>query len=219
MQQLVNGKVTSANEGLLAAGASTLDAERSATAPESPLAAHSTIELPAQPEATILPTEPPRREGYHGWTIVLLAIGIGLIACCLLLPQADDNRKLLYQCETLKVDLDHLEKQVEINDEFIKRVGNDRALAERLALRQMNCIRRGSTVLDLKQTGSTAERSPFSLVTIPPPPPMPEYKPVGGRLAELCRGPRNRLRMIGAGLILMAAGLVLGPATCKFQPA
>jgi len=146
----------------------------------------------------------------HGWTIVLLAMGIGIIACCLLIPQMDENRKLLNQCEKLKVDLDYLEKQAQVNEQFVARAGQDCSLTERLAQRQMNCIPRGTSVLDLKQGSSIQDRSPFSLVSISPPPPGPEYKPVGGRIAELCRNPHHRLRLIAGGLVLLAAGLILG---------
>lgn len=155
------------------------------------------------------------RPGRHGWTIVVLAIGIGIIACCLLIPQADENRQLLYQTDKLKADLAHVEKQVQINDEFIQRVRHDPVLAERLAQRQMNCIRRGTSVLDLKHAESIDQRSPFSLVTMPSPPQIAPYKPVRGHLAELCRDSHNRLRMLGGGLVLLAAGLILGQAAPK----
>ena len=154
-------------------------------------------------------------QGNHGWTIVLLALGMGLIACCLLIPQADENRKLLYQSEKLKTDLEHLEKQVQINDEFVTRARTDPVLAERLAQRLMNQIRRGTNILDLKQVESLEDRSPYSLVTMPPPPPMPEYKPVGGRIAGMFRDAHNRLKLMGVGMALLAAGLILGQSTPK----
>ena len=145
----------------------------------------------------------------EGWTLVALALGISLIACCLLLPQMDENRRAMFQCEKLKIDLAHLEKQAAVNQEFIRRVGRDPALAERLAQRQMKFIRQGSSVLDLKE-GDHPDVTPYSLVTLATPAPLPEYRPVGGMLATLCRDAKKRLYLIGAGLMLMAMGLVLG---------
>ena len=116
---------------------------------------------------------------------------------------------MLYQTEKLKIDLAHLEQQVAINDEFIQRVGRDAALSERLAQRQLKFIRKGSAVLDLNEPRSS-DSSPFSLTMIQGPPPMPEYEPVGGRLGAWCRDGRKRLYTIGAGLLLLATGLVLG---------
>ena len=86
----------------------------------------------------------PTRGG--GWTIPLLCMGIGLIACCLIIPQADTNRRMAYQKELLQRDLESIQKQVAVNDEFLKRVNDDSGLAERLAQREMNIVRAGSRI-------------------------------------------------------------------------
>ena len=149
--------------------------------------------------------------GKNGWTIVLMSIGISLIAWCLLIPQADENRQQLYECEKLRVDLGHVKKQSQMNEEFIKQINEDPALAERLAQRQLHLIRKGMTVLELPGvSASEGDRSPFVLVSVSRPPPMAECPKIGGKLAELCRDSRNRLYMIGGGLMLMATGLILG---------
>jgi hypothetical protein len=153
-----------------------------------------------------------------GWTLVTLCVGIGLVACCVLIPQADANRRLVYEREKLKVDLESVRKQVATNDEFLRRVGDDPNLAERLAQRQMKIIREGTRVLELKGPGAggaarsaaAQDVSPFHLVAVAPPPPMPPYEPRGGRLARLCYDPHRRLYLMGAGLLLMAVGLVCG---------
>lgn len=153
--------------------------------------------------------DPSSRDRAGGWTIVLVAIGLGLIACCFLIPQADENRRLAHQREQLRIDLEHLQKQVQVNDEFLRRLGNDPALAERLAQRQMRLVRKGTGVLDVD--GESDEvTSPFLLTTVPPPNPLPEYEPQGGKLARWCRDTHTRLYMIGSGLMLLALGLVLG---------
>lgn len=153
--------------------------------------------------------DPSSRDRAGGWTIVLVAIGLGLIACCFLIPQADENRRLAHQRQQLRMDLTHLQKQVQVNDEFLRRLGSDPALAERLAQRQMRLVRKGTGVLDVD--GESDEvTSPYLLTTVPPPTPLPGYEPQGGALSRWCRDTHTRLYMIGSGLMLLALGLVLG---------
>lgn len=147
-----------------------------------------------------------------GWTIPMLCAGIAILACCVIIPQADQNRRLAYERQKLQTDLEWIKKQVQVNAEFLNKVGDDANLAERLAQRQMRIIREGSSVLSLKQNGQPDEMSPFHLVNIAPPPPMPPYRPLGGIVATLCYSPRSRLYLMGVGLALMATGLVLGYA-------
>jgi hypothetical protein len=150
-----------------------------------------------------------------GWTLPLLCAGVALIACCALIPQADANRRLAYERQQLQMDLGTVEKQIAVNEEFLRKVGQDPTLAERLAQRQMKVIPQGSRVLDLAHDSGTASMSPFQLVSVPPPPPLPAYKPIGGVIASLCYGNHTRLYLIGAALGMIATGLVLGgsPAT------
>ena len=54
------------------------------------------------------------------------------------------------------------------------------------------------------------EMSPYQLVAVPPPPPLPAYEPKRGLIANVCYGVRSRLYLLGTGLMLMAAGLVFG---------
>ena len=100
---------------------------------------------------------------------------------------------------------------------------NSLFLAERLAQRQMKMVREGTSVLELKNVhhanaswgggggaGLRDSMSPYLLVSVPPPAPMPPYQPVGGTLARVCRHPKSQLYLTGVGLMLMACGLVLG---------
>src|SRR5438552_17840202 len=105
----------------------------------------------------------------------MLCFGIAILACCLLIPAADDNRRLVWERERLKLDLEQIHKQVDVNGQFLKCVGDDPTLLERLAQRQMKLVRGGTSVLDLKSDGATGDMSPYLLLSIPPPPPMPEY--------------------------------------------
>ncbi|HSI35061.1 MAG: hypothetical protein ACAI43_23425 [Phycisphaerae bacterium] len=150
-----------------------------------------------------------RRRGGGVLTIPLICVGIAIIACVTLLPLADDNRHVAWEREKLRADLSHLKEQVRVNDEFLQRVADDPTLAERLAQRQMRYLREGTRVLPLRGMGKV-EMSPFHLVSVPPPAPIPEYQPLGGALATIVRTPRGQLYSTGAALLLIAAGLVLG---------
>jgi hypothetical protein len=142
-------------------------------------------------------------------TIPLICIGIGLIAMCLLVPAADENRRLAYERDRLKADLEQLQKQVATNEAFLQRVGDNAGLAERLARRQLKMVPEGTAVMDLKSAPARLDMSPFLLVTVPPPAPMPAYRPVAGFLADACRHPKTQLYLIGASLLMIATGLVL----------
>ena len=153
----------------------------------------------------------PTRGG--GWTLPLLCAGVALISCCALIPQADANRRLAYEREELQRDLQTVEKQIAVNEEFLRKVGQDPTLAERLAQRQMKVIPEGSRVLELpRDAGGGTSMSPFQLVNVPPPAPLPPYKPIGGVIARLCYDVHSRLYVIGVALGMIAVGLVLGSA-------
>jgi hypothetical protein len=150
------------------------------------------------------------KSGGGAFTIPLICIGIGLIAMCLLVPAADENRRLSYERDRLRADLEQLHRQVATNDAFLRRVGDDRSLAERLARRQLKMIPEGTVVMNLKTApAQVSDMSPFLLVTVPPPAPMPPYRPVGGFLANACRHPKTQLYLIGGSLLMIASGLVL----------
>jgi len=155
----------------------------------------------------------PSRGG--GWTIPLVCAGICLIACCLIIPQSDMNRRMAYQKKSLEQDLASIQQQVATNNEFLKRVSDDPGLAERLAQRQMNVVREGSQVWHDPDVDPVGTISPYELVTVPRPAPLPAYQPVGGWFAGLCRNPHTNLYLTGTALMMLAAGLVLGLAPQK----
>ena len=150
--------------------------------------------------------EPPEK---GGWIVSILCAGIAIVSICLLMPLAEQNHQLAWQREKLRIDLAQLKEQVQMNDEFLKKISNDPTLAERLAQRQMKFIRQGSTVLDLP-VGDKEELSPFQLVNLPAPMPIPPYQPLGGALSAVVRNSHLRLYLTGIGLLCLAAGLVLG---------
>jgi hypothetical protein len=170
-----------------------------------------------------VPDEPRGRaaEPSSAWTIPLLCAGVAIIACCFIIPAADENRRLVYERERLEIDLEHIERQIAVNGEFLKHVADDPTLLERLAQRQMKMVREGTSVLELRDRAVQASQtqqppqsqpnmSPYPLLTVAPPDPLAPYAPLGGRFANLCREPRSRLALMGSALMLIASGLVLG---------
>jgi hypothetical protein len=178
----------------------------------------SVADEPAPPEMLNdfeAPTEPaaPKSRG-EGWALAAMCLGLSIVAACVLIPQADANRRLLYERQKLTLDKDQIDRQVAVNAEFLKKVADDPQLAERLAERQLRVIRQGTKVIPLK-ADFPDEMSPYLLVSIPPPAPMAPYRPVGGFVASLCLNPRTHIYLMGAALLLLACGLVLGDRKCE----
>jgi len=171
------------------------------------------IDAAFRPDEPIDPEPLPARTARSGaWTIPLLCAGLALIAACMIIPQTEANRQIVYEREKLRADLEHLQKQVSVNAEFLKKVEDDSTIAERLAQRQMKFIRQGTSILELTDEQADKDLSPFILTNVPPPEPLGAYRPHGGHFAALCSQPRSQLYIIGAGLMLLAIGLVLGEA-------
>ena len=181
-------------------------------APAAPVAPEPAIESLDPPESSDLRFARSRSKS-GVWTIPLLCAGIALLACCLLIPAADENRRLTWERERLKADLEQIQKQVHVNDLFLAKLMSDPSLSERLARRQMRMVREGTSVLETKASVGKEDLSPFLLVTLPPPAEMPEYQPVGGFLSAVCRDPKSQLYITGAGLLMIACGLVLGSSS------
>src|ERR1044072_7320440 len=93
-------------EGELAVAPTEVDEEAHLTAETNEAAVQAAVaEAQARIEAA------PTRGG--AFTIPLLCAGIAIIAACLLIPQADANRRLAYERVKLQADLETVEKQVE----------------------------------------------------------------------------------------------------------
>ncbi len=141
------------------------------------------------------------------WSIPLLCLGIAIVACCVLMPMTEANRRVAWQREKLKRDLAHLQEQVRVNDDFLKRIPGDPALAERLAQRQMRLIREGSSVLNLKAEPNM-QSSPFLLVSVQQPMVMAAYQSTPGRLGKIASDAKFQLYLLGGALLLVAMGLL-----------
>jgi hypothetical protein len=142
-------------------------------------------------------------------TIPIFCIGIALVACCVILPQCEANRRLGYERLSLQRDLKQLQSQAEVNQTFLKRLGDDPTLAQRLAERQMKLVPEGTNILDLNGDDQN-QSSPFLLVQIPAPAKLAPYQPATGDLLSIFLQQRPRLYLLGSGMFLIAAGLVLG---------
>ena len=156
----------------------------------------------------------PEASAESAWALPLLALGLGLVACGVVIPEADANRAIADEKARLAAEVESLERQVELNEEFLGRVHADAELAQRLVQRQ---TRPGpdDTVRVLTPTppgrgGTSFEMSPFALLkaeTVVAAPPSP---PVGGRLADWCRHPRLRLIVLGLGMLACLLALLSG---------
>jgi hypothetical protein len=142
-------------------------------------------------------------------TILALWLGLAMIGVCVAAPQLDSNRRLAYERQKLLADLDQINQQFAINDQFLARLESDPQLAQRLAQRQMRFVRQGESLLVYKGQASQTENSPYSLVHLPPPQALPAYVPAGGAVGQWLLDSHCRLYCLAAGLFLAAVGLVL----------
>ena len=164
---------------------------------------------------------PQKADVSSAWSIPMLCIGIAIIACCVLVPAADENRNLAIEGMHLQADLTQIKKQIAINDDFLKSVSNNPTLLERLAERQMKLVHSGESVLKLNDAASTAgsvQMSPFLLLNLPPPAMAIEApSPRSQLITQFAKRPRFRLFAMGAALLLMATSLVLGAGPRSIQ--
>ncbi|HEY1683383.1 MAG TPA: hypothetical protein VGG19_01355 [Tepidisphaeraceae bacterium] len=152
-------------------------------------------------------SRPPASSGLL--TIPIFCIGIALVACCVILPQCEANRRLAYERLSLQRDLQQLQKQSDVNLAFLKQLADDPTLAQRLAERQMKLVPQGTNILNLHGDDASPS-SPFLLVQIPAPPQLAPYQPATSDLFGVFLQQRSRLYLLGGGMFLIAAGLVLG---------
>lgn len=152
----------------------------------------------------------PRAATGAWWTLPLMFVGLLMIACALIVPVADENHRAAYELAKIERDVAHFQSQSDTNESFLRRVSSDPALAERLAMRQLNMIRPDEKFAALKSRHDAFSMSPFALVSVDPPAPMPAYRPIGGFLSRWFLSPRFQIYFVGVGLLLTAAGVVFG---------
>ncbi len=154
------------------------------------------------------------------FAIPVLCLGLGLIAACVLLPQAEANRRLAVDRDQLRQDLAHADDQLAVDGRFLEAAATDPEVAERLAQRQMRQFRQGATALHLDGETRTvaAVASAADMLRVPTPPPVPRYRPSTDWVATLTRTTRRQLYGLGAGLFLVAVSLVLGGTDRRADP-
>lgn len=142
----------------------------------------------------------------------LLSLGLAMIASALIVGQVEENRELAWQKNKLQMDLDYLEKQASVNEEFLTKLkqGEDAGLVERLAQRQKNLVRKGSAILDLKGPAGEDNTSAFKLTRLPPPPEIRPYEPARGFFTRFLGSAHQRVMAYGIGGFLVALGLISG---------
>ena len=167
------------------------------------------VEMP-KPTLPFTPTGP-------AIALPALCLGLAVLAACVLLPAAGENRRLADERAALAADVEAARAQVAVNDEFLDRVGTDPELAERLALRQSNRPRPGTEAVEVSTgaagAGDRFALSPFALTAVPAP--AEPAAPTPGRWAALTDSDTLRLWATGGGLFLLAYGLVMGAAAGK----
>lgn len=205
-----DGSVLPQTDDAIAADASDVDSPESDIAVD-PIPAD---EAPAETESAAAPVLPPvpGRTGAW-WTLPLIFAGVGVLACALLVPAADENRRAMYDLAKIERDVAYFERQSEVNREFLERVSSDPTLAERLAMRQLRMTREDAKIAPLPTQHEKYGMSPFALVTIDPPPAIPEYRPIGGLLGKWFSDAQRQMYFCGAGLLMIATGLICGGGT------
>lgn len=150
------------------------------------------------------------------WTLPMMCLGLGIIACALIVPAVDENRRELHQLARLERDVSYFQMQSDVNKQFLEHVSTDPALAERLAQRQLRMTRPDSRIVQIPQAGNHPfGMSPYALVTLDPPPPIPDYQPLGGMLSRYFLDSKNQVYLTGIGILMTAAGVILGGGQSK----
>ncbi len=152
----------------------------------------------------------PRERTGAWWTLPLMCAGLAIVACAVLVPAADENRRDGHELARIERDVAHFEKQSAVNKQFLEHVSTDPTLAERLAMRQLRLTRADSRIVRSPKADDPFSMSPYALVSIDPPKPMPEYRPVGGFLSRYFLDPQGQIYLTGLGILLTAAGVILG---------
>ena len=148
------------------------------------------------------------------WALPLVALGLCLVACGVLIPAAEANRQIEAERRELAADVASLKTRVEMNDDFLARLHRDSDLAERLERRQrppessedIAVLASDASALD----GDRRGLSPFAMLRPEPTVAEPPPEVGGGLLAQWCRDERGRLGVVGTGLMCGLLGLLAG---------
>lgn len=143
-------------------------------------------------------------------TLVLFS-GLVVIGLAVLLPAREQNRKLEHEYAQMQTEVDFVNRQIEINRQFLDDVTHDPELVERLLMRQTNRTPEGKATLDLQATPANFSASPFGIMRLnSPPEPLPYQSDLPVWL-EWTTTSSSRVIGISLGLFGIASALILAP--------
>jgi|GEM_PF-6549045 len=154
-----------------------------------------------------------RRVSWMSSTLATLVLFFGLvvIGLAVLLPAREQNRKLVHSIAQMQAEVDFVDRQIDINRQFLDDVTHDPELVERLLMRQTNRMQDGKAALDLHAAPTDFSASPFGIMRLnAPPPPVPYRSDVPSWL-EWTTTSSSRFIGISLGLFGVASALILAP--------
>lgn len=152
------------------------------------------------------------------WALGMILVGMVTLAACVLIPIREENRQLAHQSGSLRAEADFVQQQAEANAEFVARIHNDPALAERMSMRMTRRPSAGKKFLDAEQATAFSS-SPYALTRLAAPPARPEYRSdLPPAVVGLFNDTSSRAVLIGASVFLIAAAVVLGKSAAREVP-
>jgi hypothetical protein len=144
------------------------------------------------------------------WTLPLLALGLGIVACAILIPAAEENRLAEAERRRLTAEVEALAQRASLNEDFLARIHRDKHIAKRLARQaappkpdsRLVVLAAGLDASTISNPLAMLEPQPVEL--LPPPP------PADGLLPRWCLDSRGRLGVAGAGLFACLVALLAG---------
>ncbi len=146
------------------------------------------------------------------WALPLLALGLSLVACAVLIPASEENRLAEADRRRLEAQVASLERRVEVNNEFFHRLEKDAAIARRLQQRTLPPMPDGEVAqLASADVGKTSwAMSPLAMLEVEPVEAVMAPPQMKGLLPEWCRDGRHRLAVAGTGLFACLIALLAG---------
>lgn len=143
-------------------------------------------------------------------TLVLFS-GLVVIGLAILLPAREQNRKLEHEFVQMQTEIDFVNRQIEINRQFLDDVTHDPELIERLLMRQTHRTLDGKSTLDLQTAPINFGSSPFGVTRLNAPPPPAPYESDLPSWLEWTTTSSSRVIGISLGLFGIASALILAP--------
>ena len=152
------------------------------------------------------------------WALGMILVGLVALAACVLIPIREENRMLAHQFDSLRAEADFVQQQAAANAEFLTRIHNDPALAERMSMRMTRRPTAGKKFLDADQATAFSS-SPYALTRLAAPPARPDYRSdLPPAVVGLFNDTSSRAVLISASVFLIAAAVVLGKSAAREVP-